>query len=222
MRRLIKYEERLATNSKEDYFSSLYKRDTISSRAKTADREKENVPHQIDKDKSKQQNSDDDKERLNSGKAATDTNLKLATLFREQLLIDESKEPPNSSNCARRSRSKTKNGPSTSEACPNQDTRIPHQSKLRKSRPRSNSRLSAQGMILEIEPVFLILIFLKFVIRLSTSEAILWPCTSTIRTNGAISVTEFQAKTPIQTYVGKYVTSLFPSNTSTFFSPNNM
>ncbi|KRF81614.1 uncharacterized protein Dvir_GJ17458, isoform C [Drosophila virilis] len=145
LRRLIKYEERLATNSKEDYFSSLHKRDTISSRAKMGDREKENVPQQIDKDKTKQQASDDDKERLNSGKAATDNNLKLATLFREKLLLDESKEPSNSSNCARRSRSKTRNGPSRIEACPNQDTRIPRQSKLRKSRPRSNSRLSAQG-----------------------------------------------------------------------------
>lgn len=140
----------MAANPKGDYFSSLHKRDTISSRAKLGDKEKENIPPQVIQNKTKQPISDKNKEAPVSGGNATTPNLNLAALFREKLLIDEPKEPPKSTKPVSRSRSKTLKSNALKETnlnsggtCNIQDAHT----KLRKTRPRSSSRHSIQGML---------------------------------------------------------------------------
>lgn len=134
----------MATNPKEDYFSSLHKRNTISSRAKLGDKEKDPVPPPVVKDRTKQPLSDKNKECVINESSATASNLNLAALFREKLLIDESKEPQTSTDCVRLSRCKTLKSSSSKETN-SQDARDVHRSKLRKSRPRSLSRNSIQS-----------------------------------------------------------------------------
>lgn len=143
----------MAANPKGDYFSSLHKRNTISSRAKLGDKEKENIPPQVIKDKSKQPITDKNKEARVNGGNATISNLSLAAMFREKLLIDEPKEPPKSTKPVSRSRSRSKTLKQNSSketnlnsggSCNIQDA---HDAKLRKTRPRSSSRHSIQGML---------------------------------------------------------------------------
>ncbi|TDG45103.1 hypothetical protein AWZ03_008441 [Drosophila navojoa] len=141
----------MAANPKGDYFSSLHKRDTISSRAKLGDKEKENIPPQVIKNKTNQPISDKNEEaRVNGGYATTSN---LAAMFREKLLIDEPKEPPKSAKPVSRSRSRSKTLKINSSKETNlnsggtgntPDGRDAH-NKVRKIRPRSSSRHSIQG-----------------------------------------------------------------------------
>jgi len=147
LRKLIKYDERLASYSKEDYFSSLHKRDTVSSRAKLGDRDtdKENVPQE--------RLSGGSKDRPSSDKGL-DT-LNLASLLQDKLSIDATNKSTKESDCKRRSRSKTRKHPkhmtrglSSDESDPNQGRNVAtRSSKVRRSScPRSAGRFSALGM----------------------------------------------------------------------------
>ncbi|XP_050741590.1 uncharacterized protein LOC108034079 isoform X2 [Drosophila biarmipes] len=151
LRKLIKYEERLAENAKEDHFSGLHKRGTVSSRAKLSvgEKDKENAappacPCPSAKEKESKTDQDDDRqERSGGGEGFAD----LARLFKEKLLMDAS-VPPTASNVLepgkRRSRSKTRQGkePPLSSGESEADKDRPRMQRRRrsKSHPRSVSR----------------------------------------------------------------------------------
>ncbi|KAM8715716.1 hypothetical protein ACLKA7_002720 [Drosophila subpalustris] len=150
LRKLIKYDERLAAYSKEDYFSSLHKRATLSSRAKLGDNtggngnaDKENVPA-----KQTDRMSGGSKDSPNSDKGSDVLNV--ACLLQDQLSLDTAKKPSKENDCKRRSRSKTRKHPNqmTRGASSDESDRVPSRSKLRRSsRPRSTGRFSNRGQV---------------------------------------------------------------------------
>ncbi|KAH8328127.1 hypothetical protein KR067_004348, partial [Drosophila pandora] len=167
LRKLIKYEERLAENAKENNFSSLHKRSTASSRAKLTgdrdrDKDKENsAPATTSSSlfvKEKEFKTDREDPRSEAGADFDD----LARLFREKLLMDASIPPvvPKQSTkqtmaksepvSRRRSRSSLRSGrqppPSSGESEPNAGERPRAQRRRRsRSRARSASRGSLTG-----------------------------------------------------------------------------
>ncbi|KAH8412497.1 hypothetical protein KR009_002618, partial [Drosophila setifemur] len=161
LRKLIKYEERLADNGKGDDFSSLHKRGTVSSRAKLTgernnDKDKENACPCLSsaaqgkvKGTESKTDRDDQQQRPNAGVSEAAFS-DLARLFREKLLMEASIPPDMSKISARysetnkrRSRSLTrqesgKQLPSSGES---ESDRPRVQSRRRsRSRPRSASR----------------------------------------------------------------------------------
>jgi len=156
LRKLIKYEERLAENAKEDNIRGLHKRGTVSSRAKLSggDKDKENAappscPCPSAKEKeSKTDQDDDQQERSDGGAGFAD----LARLFKEKLLMDAS-VPPTANNVLepgkRRSRSKTRQGKepplSSGESEANEDRPRMQRRRRSKSHPRSASRGRSLG-----------------------------------------------------------------------------
>ncbi|KAH8377285.1 hypothetical protein KR093_004657 [Drosophila rubida] len=162
LRKLIKHDERLATDSKEDYFSSLHKRDTVSSRAKLG-----NDSH----DKGLERLSGGDK-----GKKSLEDALNLAIDLQHKLSLDTAKKPE-TSNCKRRSRSKTRNharevvrAASSDESDPKQgpSNATANRPKLRKSsRTRSTGRSSAAalGKSCALYHIFISSVFYLIIVR---------------------------------------------------------
>ncbi|XP_070075004.1 uncharacterized protein Hyls1 isoform X2 [Drosophila takahashii] len=157
LRKLIKYEERLAENAKEDNFNGLHKRGTVSSRAKlSGEKDKENAAPPCPCSSAKEKESKTDQEqRSNGGDGFAD----LARLFKEKLLMDASVPPTatkdlepehSQANGKRRSRSKTRQGKepplSSGESEANDAIRPRMQRRRRsKSHPRSASRGAAMA-----------------------------------------------------------------------------
>ncbi|XP_002132828.2 uncharacterized protein Hyls1 [Drosophila pseudoobscura] len=161
LRKLIKYEERLAEGPKDDNFSRLHKRGTVSSRAKLGgendkDKDKENAApaSTIEATAGKEKNSktDESETRLAGGIAMSE----IARLFRDKLFLGSSKPGPDASQSStpvqssaplskRRSRSKTRkaaqNAPflSSGESEANLDHPMTRRHRGSKSRPRSSS-----------------------------------------------------------------------------------
>ncbi|KAH8352691.1 hypothetical protein KR084_005691 [Drosophila pseudotakahashii] len=160
LRKLIKYEERLAENAKEDNFNGLHKRGTVSSRAKlSGEKDKENAapscPCPSAKEKESKTDQDDDQEQRSGG---GDGFADLARLFKEKLLMDASVPPtatkvldPGNSqaNGRRRSRSKTRQGKeppvSSGESEANKERPRMQRRRRSKSHPRSASRGGAMA-----------------------------------------------------------------------------
>ncbi|XP_070133801.1 serine/arginine-rich splicing factor 4 [Drosophila bipectinata] len=165
LRKLIKYEERLAENAKEDNFSSLHKRSTASSRAKLSgdgDKNKENTapgPSSSSALFVKEKEFKTDREDARSG-AGADFD-ELARQFREKLLMEASIPPvfppkQNSRQASAKSeptnrrRSRSASGrqppPSSGESDAHAAERARAQRRRRsKSRARSASRGSPTG-----------------------------------------------------------------------------
>ncbi|KAH8392249.1 hypothetical protein KR215_004082, partial [Drosophila sulfurigaster] len=143
LRKLIKHDERLATNSKEDHFSSLHKRDTVSSRAKLGgdSRDKENAAVAAAVAVGQ------DLERLAGGrKKVTEDALNLASVLQQKLSLDTAKKPPGATglDCKRRSRSKTRKHPREINRAASSDESDPKQERTNATKSRSKLRKSSR------------------------------------------------------------------------------
>ncbi|XP_016981073.1 uncharacterized protein LOC108046035 [Drosophila rhopaloa] len=166
LRKLIKYEERLAENAKEGNFRGLHKRGTVSSRAKlSGEKDKENAaplcPCSSAKENESKTDQDDDQQQRSGGGAGF---ADLARLFKEKLLLEASVPPPatkallpeqSQSNGKRRSRSKTrqeKEPPVSSGESEGNDRPI---QRRRRSKSHPRSAVRRRGKSRHCDPVAL-------------------------------------------------------------------